>query len=176
MSEPFLHIDNDVVIRSPLPEGLLRKELIAQSIYPINLIRQIKSLKNDRGLISYIDKLNNTAFNAGVCGGNNYQFFKELFDLAKDIMEHNETCYGSFNMFIEESLTSILAQSKGLEIATVFNGIPTEEQAVSMRYTHLAGGMKFDENYITRVKLRIESEFPDYYNLINNVCNVMRLT
>ncbi|MFN8844096.1 MAG: DUF6734 family protein, partial [Chryseotalea sp.] len=122
---PFLHIDGDVFIWNEFDEDLLRSKLIAQNeesatIYYENILRSLEEvlsyfpteIVNERKLANPVH-----AFNAGILGGNDIEFFEEYATKAFQFVDNNvlnlsKVNVSNFNIFFEQYLFYCLVRSK----------------------------------------------------------------
>jgi hypothetical protein len=104
--EPFLHVDGDVFIFEPFPEELIKSQLIAQNkeltttyyramwdkIYPNleYLPIQMECFHHGR---------NHLAYNMGIVGGNDVDFFKRYSRLSSDFVYKNTRIWDKINLF-----------------------------------------------------------------------------
>ena len=93
-TEPFIHIDGDILIFKPFKESYLNDDLIAQNI-EINgevyqeMISKLEGLEYSKPWFLYI-KDHNLAYNTGLFGGSNLQFIKEYTEEAFNFYFENE--------------------------------------------------------------------------------------
>jgi hypothetical protein len=180
-NEPFLHADTDVFIWKKLPENFTNGELFAQ-----NLELNFPKYKDVLDIIQHdfrnvppvlFQKYQSTgiieAFNAGVIGGQNTEFFKELSHLVFGLIDANldqinKVSVGDFNMVFEQMLGMNLASEKGLEVkflkntmdaafteAMKFHIIPTKEY-----YIHTVGYAKKSLQVCEQIQARLAYEYP----------------
>ena len=94
--KPFLHVDGDTYIFDKLPIDYKNSDLVCQS-YEYNfsfygkVLKQVcENLKNLPIEIYNYNSENFQAINAGIIGGKDVFFFKQLFLLVNDIFKNNE--------------------------------------------------------------------------------------
>nr|WP_278019719.1 DUF6734 family protein [Flavobacterium ginsengisoli] len=104
--EPFLHIDGDVFIWKEFSDELLNGEFIAQNlevtteyyaemwkdIYP-HLVYVPEEMKD------YINNHKNYAYNMGIIGGRNYEYFKKYATISSEFVDKNKLVWDSINGF-----------------------------------------------------------------------------
>ena len=193
---PFLHIDNDVFIWKKFPKSFLDSRLIAQSqegndaehyqkicqqlirgkfIWPKEMEKYMKNLGSINGV---------SAYNAGVIGGNDLDFFKNYTNLAFKLINDNQDKLsqidrGIFNIFFEQSLFYSLAHYKAIKVETLFNNIivdnnsafvPVEFDMVPKEwYIHTIGVTKKYDTVSEQIFLRLKYEYPETFPKIQNL-------
>lgn len=177
--EPFCHIDNDVVLYNGLPQHLLNAELIAQSKYEIDF--------NKYRIINYIPmeiwkNLNqNFAYNAGIIGGNNWEFFQKFWELSYETLKHfdnrpyfmfTKNAGQTYNVFLEEIFYAILGKNR---ITPLFKNEPNEEEAIELGYTHLAAQLKHNPYWKKRVRAKLLTRHPNEYYKLQKVCRDLNI-
>jgi hypothetical protein len=114
--QPFIHVDGDVYIWNQFPEKFKNAELISQNIesnfsFYTHLIKSLKEI--DFRFPDYIKENlisgKNNAYNAGIFGGNNIDFFQDYTQEAFRLIEINSSILhkidlGRFNTFYEQYL------------------------------------------------------------------------
>lgn len=187
-NEPFLHADTDVFIWKKLPENFTNGALFAQSIehnFPkykevLDIIQ--RDFKNIPPVL--FQKYQSTgiieAFNAGVIGGQNTDFFKDLSHLVFGLIDANldqinQISVGDFNMVFEQMLGLNLAREKGLEVkflkhtmdaafteAMKFHIVPAKEY-----YIHTVGYAKKSLQVCEQIQARLQYEYPKQFEYLN---------
>ncbi len=100
-TEAFLHIDGDVFIWKPFEANLMQAPLIAQNIDgDLDVYKQcLQVIKSKASFVPdwiHDESLENRAYNAGLVGGSNLDFFKEYTQLAFDFYEKNKHHFDDF--------------------------------------------------------------------------------
>jgi hypothetical protein len=187
-NEPFLHADTDVFIWKKLPENFTNGALFAQSIehnFPkykevLDIIQ--RDFKNIPPVL--FQKYHSTgvieAFNAGVIGGQNTEFFKDLSHLVFGLIDANldqinKVSVGDFNMVFEQMLGLNLVREKGLEVkflkhtmdaafteAMKFHIVPAKEY-----YIHTVGYAKKSLQVCEQIQARLQYEYPKQFEQLN---------
>ena len=147
---PFIHIDNDAYI-GKIPSGEF--DVLVQCPEPKSefggtYLRQIDAVENARiqpvdWIKGWYDKHPGThiAFNTGVVGGYNIDFFKAYGTQAIDyLLEVPEIA--DVNTTIEQAYISVLAQVHGIKITTLLSGWRDKTSARAFQYRHFWGGTK----------------------------------
>jgi hypothetical protein len=181
MYEPFCHIDNDVILYKGLPEKLHKAELIGQSQYFDNLDRYAQYLKYFPSQIQkYLNEKKIRCYNAGLVGGNNWDFYQEVWNIAYETLVHPDNrsalwnvknAGDSYNQLLEEIYIGILARDKRIEITPLFEDAVTEEEAIKYGYTHLAGDMKREVFWKKRVRDKLLARHEDEYHKLMKNCD-----
>lgn len=176
--EPFLHIDNDVVLHKPLPDKLLSGACAMQSPYEDSLLKAKSTLP----FVSDIAERNidtKRFYNAGLMGGNDLQLFPDIFLNSMDIVSkaaNRSVLYSDgnpnkamHNQFLEEFMIGVFCRERGIPVETLFPSAPTEEEAKELGYTHLAGNMKHEPKWILRARSRLFSSYHDAWLEVDRV-------
>jgi len=199
-TEPFLHADGDVYIWKPFSNNFLAKELFVQNIecdilnnpegniyietlkkLEINSAHVPDFLKKTIRLFKQTGKIE--AFNMGIVGGKNVEFFKEYAKQVFLFLDKNkEIAFQGIDMnFIEQFLLYCLADEYKLPADVLFGeenvasngGYATLQQfnlvPISKSYIHLLGGSKTTQNACLQLALRLQYEFPVMYNHILSI-------
>lgn len=189
--EPFLHVDNDVFIWEPFPSHFEKRDLIAQSeennksgVYTdiCNFIES-ESFIVPEILKPYLKEYKTKetcAYNAGIIGGCNIDFFQlfsryafQLVDL--NIGKLNKIDTGLFNMFFEQSLFYSLSLNQNIPVFTLFPNsggeyIPVEFDLIPKRwYIHTIGITKRYDTVCEQVHLRLLQKNPALLNKIKSL-------
>ncbi|MBW4362005.1 DUF6734 family protein [Flavobacterium taihuense] len=186
--KPFIHADTDVFIWDKLPVELLNADLFAQNLefnFPKYnevleiLLNEFKSISKDLFPV-YSRTKDVYAYNAGIIGGNNLDFFKEFKHKVFEIINANlDKLYlvdvGVLNMVYEQMLGFELANQKDLEIKFLksemneaftnvmkFHVVPIKET-----YIHTVGYAKKSLEMCEQLKYRLRYEFPEDYDKLN---------
>lgn len=101
--KPFVHLDNDVFLWSPLPERILNAHLCFQSKEPFdlpgyNLYLKLKPCFEKAPIKPKTiakNPVDDYAYNCGICGGNNLKIFKEWKKCSEEYIfaEENEKVF-----------------------------------------------------------------------------------
>jgi uncharacterized protein DUF6734 len=177
--EPFCHIDNDVILYNGLPENLLNAEFIAQNRYEVNWVPMTQGL----GYLplDILKGINTrTAYNAGIIGGNNWEAFQKLWELSYQTLSHIDNrknflfaknAGDKYNAFLEEGFYAILNKN----VTPLFSREVTEDEAVDLGYTHLAGKMKNDPYWMKRVRAKLLTRHEKEYRKLQFLCRKLSI-
>ncbi|MFT3749902.1 MAG: hypothetical protein QM768_16380 [Agriterribacter sp.] len=160
-TQPFLHVDGDVMVWEPFDEDLLSAELIAQNVekgteYYRNLFTPLCSeIKYLPPVLKQNLASNTKAYNAGIIGGSDLSFFKHFVSLASHFIEKNRGCNlnQTFNVIFEQLLFFALANKERKKVTCLKDGIFDDNgykliefadfpNAKNLKYLHLIGWYK----------------------------------
>ena len=183
--EPFLHVDSDVYIWEKFENELINHQLIAQNLeigsdnyrsifqlleseltyYPQEVLDERKS---DSRIFAY---------NAGILGGQDVEFFQIYKKKAFDFVEKNAVHWekkelADFNILFEQYLFYCLAKKFNKSVGVYFNETINEdnyridltETPHNSKYTHLLGGVfKTNKQTCNQLAFRLRQCYPEYY-------------
>ncbi len=186
--KPFIHADTDVFVWNKLPIDFLKVDLLAQNLecnFPRYdevlevVLSKFKDITEDLFPI-YLKTKNIYAYNAGIIGGSNLDFFKEFKTKIFNIINSNLDKLhlidiGVFNMVYEQMFGFELANQKNLDIKFLksemneafsnvmkFHMVPIKET-----YIHTVGYAKKSIEMCEQLKYRLRYEFPNEYKELN---------
>lgn len=193
MTEPFIHIDNDVFIWKKFPQKIEKAPLIAQS-YELNEFNNgwhKKNLYRDISGLLYIPDFmkslinkedDGSQYNAGIFGGNDLNFWQrytnEVFKFIDKNIEviNNLMTSGTFSSTFEQYLFTALTKYGEAKVETLFSYPKTVEDNFSRivklydrydyKYIHLLGKTKKDYATISLLSEILWREYPNYYDKI----------
>jgi conserved domain protein len=182
INKPFIHFDNDFFICSRLPNNIEKSELCAwtpevgrhfeKDVYQPALNNFIKEYKNLHPMVDFFIKEKYLyAYNAGILGGNNFSFFKELKDIVfflinknTSVLEKNHT----FNIILEQYIFACLAHYYKKEVTCLEENFPpmyfSKKQAM-----HLLGYYKNEVSNCKDIEDILKIEFVEHYKKINEL-------
>lgn len=186
--EPFLHLDNDIFLWDKLNYNESNFDIIAQNFeidYPnyTNAFNFI--LKNFNWIPNEIKETytkNNKilAYNAGVIGGKNFEFFKELKQKAFKFIDENiefleKMDIGIFNTIFEQQLGYALTEKNKLKIQFLFDNVEANfgqvldfsSVPICSKYIHCIGSAKKSIFATEQIEARLAYHFPDFYKDLN---------
>lgn len=129
--QPFLHLDLDAKLMESPSEKLRSSEVLCEKVR----VSQILAYQRMNLSPEYSNKYDPQIPCSGLLGGNNLEVFKELYELAREVVTRVPLMYEvDFNMLvnIEEVLLKILCNDNKLTI----------EELGKDSYIHLQGQMK----------------------------------
>lgn len=182
-TEPFLHLDTDAYLFKSVPENVLNAPLFAQNFeYDHENYCRIYNdvLENCIDLSDLVKKDQFgriTAVNAGLIGGNNVQFFKNLKSVVDDFVQKNitylrECDQGSMSVFVEQFLFTQLAKKKSIPVSYLVEkefGPPCDYQMTNFKslptdchYIHVTN-YKRNHTICEQMAQRLWLESPELY-------------
>jgi hypothetical protein len=191
--EPFLHIDGDVFLFGKLPDRLFNAELIAQNMEEathyytstqLQIIDHFTYFPNCVK-IDFESHIPIRAVNAGILGGSNIEFIKEYCSQAFRYVSNNAQHLSKidadrFNVFFEQHLFYSLAKERNLLISLLFEDLVKDneykylgnfhETPFKLKYLHLLGHFKKDENTCIQMAAKLRELYPEYYYRIIHLC------
>ncbi|WP_298312863.1 DUF6734 family protein [uncultured Aquimarina sp.] len=184
-NQPFLHVDTDVFIWNRFPESFISKDICFQNLefnfprYKEVLDLILREFVNVPDTLSkeYLKNGNINAYNAGVIGGNNTSFFKELAKIVFSFIDDNRSNLdkidlGIFNMIYEQMLGMNLAIENNLSTNALYDEMNASFSKV-MRfqlvpekeyYIHTVGHGKKSPVTQEQIEARLRYEFPDEFH------------
>ena len=183
---PFLHVDGDVFIYAPFDNSLLQNGLIAQNeeaatIYYGNILKSLEaelSYFPEEILIERKSQKPVHAFNAGIFGGNDVEFFKTYCSKAFQFVEKNANNFSKinvsdFNIFFEQYLFYCLAKQSNKKVNVLIDKVIGDnmyrgfsdfvEVPYNKHYLHLLGDYKRNSTVCTQMANRLRQDYPEYY-------------
>ncbi|WP_282081141.1 DUF6734 family protein [Aquimarina algiphila] len=188
---PFIHVDNDVFIWKAFDTKVVEGNLIAQNsennteIYKeiIEIVNNnfiyipsvMEKYMNDDGIIDNIN-----AYNAGIFGGNNTDFFKEYCAKAIKIVDANKHLIkkvgiSNFNIFFEQCLFYCMASNQNINVTPLLDDVSANFQEVLefdgipyKSFIHTVASSKKGISTNEQIYFRLKFEYPEYFERINN--------
>ncbi len=193
-NEPFLHIDCDIFMWTPIPETLLKAPLVAQhkekdSHFYREVFNEIK--KDNVILPQYMQHCIGEkyiySYNAGIIGGNDLEFLHRYIKHITTFVSENKARFATatrkflYNVVLEQWLYYGLATFEHREVCTYYKNTITDfdmkdnkipNQVVSgtpLNYMHV---MEYKDNIRCNkfIVYKMLNEFPDQYMQILKVC------
>lgn len=184
--EPFLHVDGDVYIWQAFDDDLLAGDLIAQNMETetkyyediwFYLDRSLEffpiEVKEERGVNSKI-----VAYNTGIVGGNDVEFFKEYAAKAMEFVYRNLHHFDSknivdFNLFFEQFYFFCIAKAKQKNVRVMLPDMNGGEEywilgdfvevPHNRKYVHLLGRLKTFRAACDQLANRLRLDYPEYF-------------
>jgi len=191
--EPFVHLDNDVFLWSRLPDWMESADVLGQSPewFPPNdqswyrpgafseAIRAVGGWAPDEWWSSVSQHLDQ-AICCGIVGGRATDFLSSYADVAIRMIQHprNSLAWSRLgniigdNILIEQYLLAACLWYRRQRAGSPFNVgylFPSTEAAfdeyaaAAVGYTHLIGDAKKNVALMDRLALRVQRDFPGYY-------------
>ncbi len=185
--KPFLHADTDVFIWEKFNPKIVDSPIFCQNIednYPIynqtldEILRILDWIPTEiiNGIYKHRKVL---AFNAGVIGGTNLDFYKNLHSKALKMISKNQHLFekidvGMLNMIYEQLLGYAIADKKDIQINPLFDNIDsnfTELTNIHLasfhsKYVHAIGYAKKSLYACEQIEALLMYEFPEEYDKI----------
>ncbi|WP_348745632.1 DUF6734 family protein [Tenacibaculum sp. 190524A05c] len=188
-TEPFLHADSDVFIWEKFPEEMLSSQLFTQNIevnFPAyqdafnDILINFDWIPTE--LINSLYKNQNIhAFNAGIIGGQNHEFFRLLKEKVLSFIDENVHLFekidvGIFNTIFEQQLGFALAEKNNIPIHYYLQDVDSDFSKVinfhtvpfDSKYVHCIGYAKKSEFACEQLEARLQYHFPDFYTQLND--------
>lgn len=175
--EPFVHLDNDVFLWDPLPKRILKADLCFQSHEPFDLdgYKYYEMLKKPweeapvRPQKIVDNEVTDFAYNCGICGGHNLDFFKEWKECSEQYIfapENQDIFFGQKylkmiihqNLFHEQYFAACLIKMHKMRSKVKVIDPDAMNIENKMKYTHVWGNTKLDAGMMRRVELRLMVE------------------
>jgi hypothetical protein len=192
---PFVHIDNDVFIWDALAPRLLKARLCFQSHEPFKLpgyhyyemLRPCFDKAKVKPQVIVDNPVYDFAYNCGICGGHDLDFFKEWIKCSAEYIfapENERLFYKTYgdviihqNLFHEQYFAASLIKSKELrpEVKVINKDAVEAGNDPFHKYTHLWGTTKTDKGNMARVRMRLHDEDFDLYNRVDKFCRENKL-
>lgn len=194
--QPFIHVDGDVFIWEKFPHRLEQAELIAQNIeHEFWFYRELlQTLADTNAYLPAAIKTNFmqgtciNAYNAGIIGGRNLQFFTQYVSEALRFVRKTDTglvgySSGLFNTIYEQHLYYCMAQKMDIHVQCYLDVIDEAElnfrlkgieqfrnAPASTGYIHLFGeDAKKDPEICEELATKLKFHYPQYYKKVLQV-------
>ena len=193
---PFIHADGDTYLFKPFDSEIMNAPLLGQNMeydHPCYVAGYAEVLEKCNYIPNYVKKdADNTlsAVNAGIMGGNDYDFYKYLFKEINDFVNQNcnhiEELEGfTFNIFLEQFIFKKLADKSKLHIAYQVKkpiGYPYEYNLFDFwnlpnnnSYIHVMNYKK-NPTICEQMAQRLYIENPELYERITKVSHELEAT
>lgn len=193
-NEPFIHIDSDIFMWTPIPQELLEAQLVAQhkekdSNFYREVFNEIK--KDNIRLPQYMQNcIGNkyiSSFNAGIIGGNDLLFLQRYINQIINFVSENKDKFDKashkflYNVVLEQWLYYGMTTFEHKEVCTYYKEVITDfdmqdatvpKQIVSgtpLKFMHV---MEYKDNIRCNrfIVYNMLNDFPKEYEQILNVC------
>jgi len=189
-SEPFLHLDGDVILGARPPEAWLNSPLLCQNIEKELFFYRAMLDKINRQFSYLPDPFSHTYYadseiyscNAGLFGGTAIGFIQEYCQMALEFIERNSSHLRetdeNLNFLYEQYLLFYLAKERGISVSPYFTEIvedPLYKELVRFQdipvaaLIHPVGGFKKLQWVCNSLAKRLRDEYPDHYYRIIDV-------
>lgn len=175
-TQPFIHIDNDVILFQKIDEGTKSKKMFFQNIESLkthtSYKKQVDLAYNCPKLnIGLLDENPEFAYNAGVVGCTDLSIIKiwkekvdeYLFNPKNKEYWNSITDKHSHNHLFEQYFISSLISSLGIseDVATLLGENFRKDAVHKFKMTHLWGEAKRDGDTMKRVSDRLYKDYPE---------------
>lgn len=188
-NEPFIHLDNDIFIWDKIPFDNDQYDIITQNVeanfpgYGKTFRYMLSNFETipDELIKTYYKNGKILAHNAGVIGGKNLEFFKELHEKAKVLIESNQHHFnnidvGIFNTIFEQQLGHAIAEKNNLKVQYLFEDVqPNFVEIIDFstiplisKFIHCIGFAKKSVFACEQIEARLQYHFPAYYQHLKN--------
>jgi len=183
-TEPFIHLDNDVFLWQKFPKRILNAELCFQSHEPMNvegykyydMLRPCFAAAPIKPQKIVDNEVTDFAYNCGICGGHNLDFFHEWKECSEEYIfaEENQLLfYQEYanvlihqNLFHEQYFAASLIKMHGMRNKVQVLAEDAMEIDKKIKYTHLWGTTKKGGNWMSRVFMRLYREDEDLHKRV----------
>ncbi len=185
-NQPFLHVDGDVYIWDAFDHNLISNNLIAQNLESATNHYNSIMLDLERHLNYFPPEIleerkNNNpilAYNAGIFGGADYDFFKTYCEKAftfvnKNVNDFPKISVHNFNIFFEQYLFYCLAKKDNKKVGVLFDQVIGDNEYKGFgdfieiphykKYLHLLGNYKKSEVVCIQLANRLRQDYPEFY-------------
>ena len=183
---PFLHVDGDVYIWKAFSNELMNSGLIAQNMEAATVYYETK-LKELETFLKYFPieiveerKSKNPvyAYNAGIFGGHDIEFFKKYTSKAFEFVNRNSGAFTNitvtdFNIFFEQYLFYCMVKTENKKVNVLFNKVIGDNEYTGLgdfaevpynkQYLHLLGVYKRNAVVCQQLADRLRLDYPEYY-------------
>jgi len=186
--KPFIHLDNDVLLWGPLPPKILNARLCFQSQEPFNeegyqyynILRECWNNAPLRPKSITDNEVNDFAYNCGICGGHNLDFFKEWLAVSREYifaLENHKVIFEDYkhllihhNLWSEQYFGACLIKKNNLRDKVKILCKDAMDIESKYRYTHLWGTLKKQIDVMSFVRLRMIERNIELYKRIDDFC------
>jgi hypothetical protein len=195
-AEPFVHLDNDVFLWDPLAPKILNARLCFQSHEEFNktgyhyyeLLRPSfdKAPIKPKSIVE--NPIYDFAYNCGICGGHDLDFFKEWIACSREYIfapENQDVFFKKFkdvlihqNLFHEQYFAASLIKKNGLrdQVKVINKDAIEAGNNYKRRYTHLWGTTKCDKGVSSMVKLKLLDTNRELFERVNDFRSIINST
>ena len=188
---PFLHVDGDVFLQRPFDTALLQAEIIAQNIEHdsteyLNNYDLLCSTNNNSLDFLYLSDLSSVkAYNAGIIGGSDINFFKAFSDLAMHFVEKtsdgaaNVLSSTSYCMLFEQWMFGLMVNYQNKQVSVLYPegtlnssyvGYDNFEHFYKSGYFHFMGQFKHNRHNLKMMAAKLRKDNPAQYYHILQLC------
>lgn len=179
--EPFIHIDNDVILWDKIPESYNKYDLYFQNKEHLSTHQGYKGLLEKASKFpvvnqDIIDCKPDFAYNCGVVAGKDLELINEWHSIVEEFIfsKGNEKSWEktkdkhSMNHLFEQYFISCLIHLKGNKNIGTLLGDDFYKSALSdFKMSHLWGPAKREQRVMNKISQRLNRDYPNYYKILN---------
>ena len=189
-TQPFVHLDNDVFLWDPLPDRILKARLCFQSKEPFalpgyewyNSLRKCWNKAPSRPQSIVDNPVFDHAYNCGICGGHDLEFFKEWMENSKAYIfapENQEHFFKKYkkiiihqNLWHEQYFATSLIKKHDLrkQVRVLLKDPMDLQSQTDCSYTHIWGNTKQSPGDMALVQIRILEKDTELFMRVRNFC------
>jgi hypothetical protein len=195
---PFLHIDSDVYIWKPLPERVLKSDILAQNFehFEFGIEKWYRPQSFNKAVLRangwtpkewswYLAQKGQTALCCGIFGGNNIAFIQNFSNRAltfamhprnllvwEDLRDVSDHCVLLEQYFLNAMIdfhNKNTSSKKPVRVECLFDFVPGE--GTWGVYAHLLGCLKRNGQSLNMLANIVRQHFPYYFNRCENLFN-----
>ena len=184
-TEPFIHIDNDVILWDKIPDYYNQYDLFFQNKEHLTTHRGYINLLDKASRFPIIDKdiidsKPSFAYNCGIVAGKNLDVIKKWHTLVEDFIfnplnkeswEQTKDKHSMNHLFEQYFISCLISLDKSLFIGTLLKDDFYKSALRDFKMTHLWGEAKREQNVINKVSDRLKKDYLDFYNKVNKEQN-----
>lgn len=172
--EPFIHIDNDVILWDKVPEETLKQDLFFQNkehlsdhLGYVNLLR-LSASHMPKKLLQYNPVY---AYNCGVVGANNLDIIRDWFHEVTEYLfgarnnefwQHIKDKHSQNHLFEQYFISALIERNKMQnKVGTLLKDDFYASAVRDFKMTHLWGLAKRSTPAMERIRTRLYTEFPE---------------
>jgi hypothetical protein len=187
---PFVHIDNDVFLIDPLAPRVLKARLCFQSHEPFNkegykyydMLKPCFNAAPVRPQAVVDNEVTDFAYNCGICGGHDLDFFKEWQNASAEYIfapQNQKLFFQDFegvlihqNLFHEQYFAASLIKKHDMRKDVEVIGVDAIAigKDPKRRYTHLWGTTKNSRGMSAMVQVKLHDFDAELYERVYKFC------
>lgn len=191
-TKPFLHVDGDVFLTQPIPEGIISAPLIAQNReigtmyykYMMDRILQEPAIKLPQYIEDGLKEESISSHNMGLFGGSDLQFIHQYCQEVIRFMDDNKMNDSRYsqsfidcNVFFEQVIFAVLSDFHKREVASIMGRAICDEGYTKQEFCnfsnfgndkllHLLGGHKRNPQIINSFERFMLTHYPNHVKRI----------
>lgn len=179
--EPFIHIDNDVILWDKIPESYNQYDLFFQNKEHLLTHRGYKGLLEKASKFPVVnqDIINckpSYAFNCGIVAGKNLDLIKRWHDIVYEFIfsegnikswEQTKDKHSMNHLFEQYFISCLIHLENNLNIGTLLTDDFYKSALRDFKMTHLWGEAKREQRVMDKITFRLKRDYIDFYKLLN---------